>query len=48
MTEDSTVEAPQGKPSLRSRLLILLIGGGALAGIVLMCIVVFAIIAFRS
>jgi hypothetical protein len=40
MTEEIPPGAPPPKSSFRARLTILLIGGAAIAGIVLMCLVV--------
>jgi hypothetical protein len=40
MTEEIPPGASPPKPSFRARMTILLIGGAALAGIVLMCLVV--------
>jgi uncharacterized protein involved in exopolysaccharide biosynthesis len=48
MSEETDPDSAPKKPSFQSRLTILLIGGAALAGIVLMCAIVFAIILQRS
>jgi hypothetical protein len=47
MDNPERVDASPPKPSFRARLSILLIGGAAIAGIVLMCVLVL-VIATRS
>ena len=47
MEEQNPANSKQPKPSIRARLSILLIGGVAIAGIVLMCVLVL-VFATRS
>jgi hypothetical protein len=48
MNQDGPSPAAPRKPRWQARLTILLIGGAALLGIVLMCAIVFAIILNRG